>query len=66
VKDSVKRNRIKKNAAQCLNCMDVIESTHVHDFVSCSCGKLSVDGGRDYLRRVGELNNYKDLSEYEE
>ncbi len=41
---------IKRNAIQCKNCGDVIESTHRHHYVTCSCGECSVDGGRDYLR----------------
>jgi hypothetical protein len=39
------------NKAQCLLCGDVIESKFTHDYVSCSCHNLSVDGGRSYLRR---------------
>ena len=39
------------NAAQCLDCLDVIESKHVHDYVRCNCGNVAVDGGRDYIRR---------------
>lgn len=39
------------NRAKCLSCGDVITSYHRHDYTSCSCGKLSVDGGQDYLRR---------------
>jgi len=65
VKDSP-RKKLIKNAAQCLNCNDIIESKHRHDFVSCKCGELCVDGGLDYLRRVGNINMMKDLSEYEE
>lgn len=41
---------IIRNAAQCAKCDDVIESTHRHDFVSCKCGSIFVDGGKDYLR----------------
>lgn len=41
---------ILRNAAQCAKCGDVIESRHRHDFVSCSCGAIFVDGGRDYIR----------------
>lgn len=44
-----------RNRAGCLDCGDVIESTHRHDFVSCSCGAIAVDGGPDYHRRL-----YKD------
>lgn len=51
---------IVKNAIRCLNCGDEIESTHRHDFVSCSCGQCSVDGGHDYFRRCGE--GYEDIS----
>ncbi len=39
------------NAARCLECGDVIESKHRHDFKQCSCAALFVDGGTDYIRR---------------
>lgn len=56
--------RIIRNAAQCLKCGDIIESKSVHDFVTCSCGAVSVDGGHDYLKRSARnLHDYKDLSE---
>jgi hypothetical protein len=42
---------IKANKAKCLYCGDVIESKHRHDYVTCTCGNLSVDGGKDYLKR---------------
>jgi DNA-directed RNA polymerase subunit N (RpoN/RPB10) len=41
---------ITHNRIRCLKCGDIIESKHVHDFVRCSCGSVSVDGGHDYLR----------------
>lgn len=44
------------NAAKCLKCGDVVVSTHHHDFRSCGCGKVAVDGGLDYIRRVGHLD----------
>lgn len=54
---------IVKNAIRCNHCGDVIESVHRHDFVTCSCGKCSVDGGKDYLRRCfDEPGDYTDLS----
>ena len=53
---------IIKNAIQCKKCGDIIESKHVHDFVTCSCGACSVDGGHDYLRRCGYAEDYIDLS----
>ena len=42
---------ILKNTIRCNYCGDVIESTYRHDYVKCSCGRVAVDGGRDYLRR---------------
>lgn len=39
-----------RNRAKCLKCKSVIESFHRYDFVSCSCGEISLDGGTDYLR----------------
>lgn len=38
---------------KCLDCLDVIESTHRHDFVRCKCGESFVDGGDAYLRVGG-------------
>lgn len=51
------------NKAKCRKCEDIIESKHVHDFVTCKCGAISVDGGLDYLRRIGEHEDFEDLSE---
>lgn len=55
--------KIKRNAAQCYKCKDIIESKSVHDFVECKCGAIFVDGGHEYLRRGGELIDIVDLSE---
>ncbi len=38
------------NKAQCNLCKDIIESEYRHDWVSCSCGEIFVDGGNDYHR----------------
>ena len=53
--------KIIKNQARCLVCGDVVVSKHTHDFVTCTCGNLSVDGGLDYQKR-----SCKDPSKYEE
>lgn len=56
--------KIIRNAIRCNHCGDVIESTYRHDYVQCSCGKVAVDGGKDYLRRsCSKLDDYTDLSE---
>lgn len=39
-------------ALQCQDCFDIIYSRARHDFRSCTCGKVSVDGGFDYCKRV--------------
>lgn len=36
--------------AKCRKCNNIIESKHRHDYVTCSCGAISVDGGKDYFR----------------
>ena len=58
--------RILHNRVRCTQCGDVIESVRVHDFRRCSCGACAVDGGRDYVRWVGELEMFEDLIEYAE
>ena len=40
------------NAIRCKHCGDVIESLYRHDYKFCKCGKVSVDGGKDYLYAV--------------
>ncbi len=49
---------------QCRHCKDIIESKSRHDFVTCSCFKdaadttgVFVDGGNDYCRVGGNINN---------
>ena len=34
-------------------------------FKFCKCGAVAVDGGKDYLRRVGSKEDYDELVEYE-
>ena len=54
---------IIKNQVKCNHCGDIIESKHRHDFKTCSCGAVSVDGGRDYLRRCYKAEgDFKELS----
>ena len=53
---------IIQNAVTCLGCGDFIFSKHRHDFVTCTCGAISVDGGQAYLRRAGDFANAVDHS----
>ncbi len=45
---------IIQNAAICNKCETLIFSKTRHDFVECPCGTIAVDGGQEYLRRVGK------------
>lgn len=49
--------RIVQNEIQCRLCNSIIYSAHRHDYRSCRCGAVAVDGGMDYLRRVGDPEN---------
>lgn len=50
------------NRIRCLKCGDVIESKNRHDFKWCSCHACAVDGGAAYLRRVGNAEDWEELS----
>ena len=56
-------NKIITNKIRCRKCGDVIESKYTHDFRFCKCGAVAVDGGKEYLRRVGNLEDWEELSE---
>jgi hypothetical protein len=53
---------IYSNAAKCLQCEEVVRSTNRHDFRSCSCGTLTVDGGSWYAKRIGDPAKWEDMS----
>jgi len=61
---------IVRNSAKCISCGEEVESTHRHDFVPHRCPNgpehwvFAVDGGKDYIRRVG--SGYEDTSIYKE
>jgi|SRR6185312_6554770 len=55
-----------RNRAKCKKCNKVIESFHLHDYVNCSCGEISVSGGSnmycaainwDNFLRVDDMDN---------
>lgn len=41
---------MKVTAIKCPNCNDVIYSRTRHDMRWCSCGKVAIDGGREYTK----------------
>lgn len=59
--------KILKNRCQCRQCGDIIESTHRHDWVQCSCGAIYTDGGREYIQRGYRTpEDLIDLTEFSE
>jgi len=50
------------NRVKCLICNDVIESRYRHDYVTCRCGAVAVDGGYSYLKRSG--SDWEEMSVY--
>lgn len=50
------------NKAKCKKCGDIIESKEINDFKRCTCGIIAVDGGHEYIKRVGNKNNIIELS----
>ena len=47
-----------RNIAKCNKCGGIIESHHVHDYRTCPCGSISVDGGQEYIRRGGDPEDF--------
>ena len=61
--------KIISNKIQCKHCGEIIESKHIHDFVTCKCETCSVDGGHYHLSRSYKNSpeeDYIELSEVEE
>lgn len=61
--------KLKRNIIRCRHCNDIIESKTEHDFKMCNCGKVAVNGGIEYSKRIFASNppgiHFDDLSEYE-
>lgn len=51
------------NTAKCRKCGTVIESRTRHEFVSCPCGAVSIDGGTDYFRRCGDPADFAPMTD---
>ncbi len=59
-------DKIIANKIRCKKCGEIIESVHRHDFKYCSCRSVAVDGGKDYLRRLGNREDWEEMAETEE
>lgn len=58
-----KKEEIISNKIKCKKCGYIIESKSTNDYKKCSCGTVAVDGGKDYLKRIGNEEDYEDISE---
>ena len=56
--------KLIQNAAVCSKCDDEVWSATRHDYRECKCGAIAVDGGLDYVRRVGDMSSFIDRSVY--
>ena len=58
-----KKEEIISNKIKCKKCGDIIDSKSTNDYKKCSCGTVAVDDGKDYLKRIGNEEDYEDISE---
>jgi hypothetical protein len=59
MKKKIQKCRTRVGAIQCLKCGDIIYSCAGHDFHSCSCESVYIDGGFDYIRVGGNSEHIK-------
>ena len=57
-----KKEEIISNKIKCKKCGDIIELKSTNDLKRCSCGAVAVDGGTEYFKRIGNENDYIELS----
>ena len=70
--DTPSERKLVVNKGYCPHCGDQLISRHIHDFVTCSCGKSSLDGGLDYVRTLGDTvteplyldDNYEEIRKH--
>lgn len=50
------------SAIQCRDCLSIIFSRARHDFRWCKCKHVAIDGGRDYTKISGDIDNILSLA----
>lgn len=55
---------IGRNAFKCKKCGMIVEPKSRHDFQTCKCGNF-IDGGSDYIRMGGNLEDMEEITEEE-
>ncbi|RED89231.1 DUF7695 domain-containing protein [Cohnella phaseoli] len=56
------KRRILRNKVVCKHCLVEVESSTIHDMNYCKCGRVAVDGGKNYLGRTGDVSDYFERS----
>jgi hypothetical protein len=62
--ERLEAERTMRNRIRCRKCGDIIESKTRHDYVTCKCGAVAVDGGSSYLKRTGDPADIEELEEW--
>lgn len=57
-----KKEEIISNKIKCKKCGNIIESKSTNDYKRCSCGTVAIDGGKNYLKRIGNEEDYEEMS----
>lgn len=57
-----KKEEIISNKIKCKKCGNIIESKSTNDYKRCSCGTVAIDGGKDYLKRIDNEEDYEEMS----
>ena len=60
------KNKILIDKIKCISWGDILESKIPNDFKRCSCGKVAIDSGHEYLKRIGNEEDYIKLCEMNE
>lgn len=57
-----KKEEIISNKIKCKKCGNIIESKSTNDYKRCSCETVAIDGGKDYLKRIDNEEDYEEMS----
>ncbi len=53
-----------RNRAKCKICRQIIESKSIHDYVTCPCGEISLDGGTESFKCIAkDFDNFLRIDE---